>query len=81
MKKIALALMCILLLFGLTQSAFADDQVLHQLSKDTDFVIYAPQLPKTDWKLDIPVPYPYKPGEKKLPLPDLVTLICLDPFI
>ena len=54
MKKIALALMCILLLFGLTQSAFADDQVLHQLSKDTDFVIYAPQLPKTDWKLDIP---------------------------
>lgn len=66
MKKIALALMCILLLFGLTQSAFADDQVLHQLSKDTDFVIYAPQLPKTDWKLDIPVPYPYKPGEKKI---------------
>ncbi|MCM3260442.1 hypothetical protein M3664_21875 [Paenibacillus lautus] len=42
------------------------DQALHQLSKDTDFVIYAPQLPKTDWKLDIPVPYPFKPGEKKI---------------
>ncbi|MEC0203755.1 hypothetical protein P4H39_14020 [Paenibacillus lautus] len=68
MKKIALALMCVLLLLGLAQSAFADDQVLHLLSKDTDFVIYAPQLPKTDWKLDIPVPYPYKPGEKKITL-------------
>ena len=64
MKKIALALMCILLLFGLTQSAFADDQVLHQLSKDTDFVIYAPQLPKTDWKLDIPCLIRINPARK-----------------
>lgn len=81
MKKFVLALMCAMLLFGLPQSVFADDQALHQLSKDTDFVIYAPQLPKTDWKLDIPVPYPFKPGEKKLPLPGLVTLTCLEIFI
>lgn len=39
-------------------------QALQQLSKDTDFVVYAPQLPHTDWKLEIPVPYPHLPGKK-----------------
>ncbi|KOR88018.1 hypothetical protein [Paenibacillus solani] len=66
MKKITLTLICVLLLLGLPQGAFADHEALRQLRKDTDFIIYVPQQSKMDWKLEIPVPYPYKPGEKKI---------------
>ncbi|GAB6929120.1 hypothetical protein JCM10914A_31030 [Paenibacillus sp. JCM 10914] len=62
-----LFIMTLSLLFTtLGQFAYAADPDLLSLTRDADFQLFAPSLRGMDWKLDIPQPSPYTPGEQKI---------------